>query len=106
MARELLELAVDVVFAGAELGDVVEGTGRFELLHGISAGAHVLGLVDGPLHREADIGHLLADAGRRLGDPHLGLGGRVLGLDDLLLGAERFDLGAQLFLGVRQFLLL
>ena len=106
LAGELLELLVDVVFAGAELGDVVEGARRFELLDRVGACAHVLGLVDRALHRQTDVRHLLADAGRRLGDPHLRLGGRVLRLDDLLLGAEGFDLGAQLFLGVGELLLL
>ncbi len=106
LAGELLELAVDVVFAGAELGDVVEGAGRFELRHRVGARSHVFGLVDGPLHRQPDVGHLLAHAGGRLGDPHLRLRGRVLGLDDLLLGAEGFDLRAQFLLGVGQLLLL
>ena len=106
LAGELLELAVDVVFAGAERGDVVERAGRFELGHGVGARFHVFGLVDRALHRQADVGHLLADAGGGLGDPHLGLGGRVLRLDDLLLGAEGFDLGAQFLLGVGQLLLL
>ncbi len=103
---ELLELAVDVVFAGAERGDVVEGARRFELGDGVGAGLHVFGLVHRALHREADVGHLLAHPGGRFGDPHLRVGGGVLRLDDLLLGAEGFDLGAQLLLGVDQFRLL
>ncbi len=80
--------------------------GGFELGHGVGARAHVFGLVDRALHRQADVGHLLAHAGGGLGDPHLRLGGRVLRLDDLLLGAEGFDLGAQFLLGVGQLLLL
>ena len=74
--------------------------------HRVGAGAHVFGLVHRPLHRQADVGHLLADAGGGLGDPDLGLGGGVLRLDDLLLGAEGFDLGAQFLLGVGELFLL
>ena len=103
---ERRELAVDVVLAGAELREVLEGPRRLELLDRRRARLHVLGLVDRALHREADVGHLLADAGRRLGDPHLRLRGGVLGLDDLLLGPERLDLRAQALLGLGQLLLL
>ena len=91
---------------GAELGQVLERAGGLELLDGVGARLHVLGLVERALHRQADVGHLLADTGRRLGDPDLGLGGRVLGLDDLLLGAELLDLRAQLLLGLGHLLLL
>src|SRR4051794_21889671 len=104
--RELSELAVDVVLAVAERGDVVERAGLLELLDGARARAHVLDLVLGALHREPEVGHLLADAVGGLGDPHLGLGGGVLRLDDLLLGAEGLDLGAQLLLVRDQLLLL
>ena len=93
---QLVQLAVDVVGAGAEREVVVEGACGLELLHRTCAGAHVLGLVQRTLHRHADVGHLLAHAAGGLGDLHLRLGCRVLRLDDLLLGAELLDLGAQL----------
>ena len=102
LGRQLVQLAVDVVAAGAELEVVVEGAGRLELLHRARTGAHVLRLVLRPLHREPDVGHLLAHAGRGLGDLDLGLRGGVLGLDDLLLGPELLELGAQLLLLVDQ----
>ena len=105
-ARQRLQLAVDVVVAGTERGQVLEGPRRLELLDGTRSRLHVLGLVERPLHREPNVGHLLADAGRGLGDPDLRLGRRVLGLDDLLARAELLDLGAQLLLGLGQLLLL
>ena len=103
---QLVQLAVDVVLPRGERELVVERAGGLELVHRVGAGTHVLGLVDRPLHRHADVGHLLAHAGRGLGDLHGGLGGGVLRLDDLLLGAELVDLGAQLLLLVDQRLLL
>ena len=101
-----MELAVDVVLAISELGQVLECAGGFELGDRIGARLHVLGLVLGALDREPEVGHLLAHAVGGLTDADLRLGGGVLRLDDLLLGAERLDLGPQLLLVLRELLLL
>ena len=74
-----VQLAVDVVLRRCRAREVLERPGRLELGDRVGAGAHLLGLVDGALHGQADVGHLLADAGRRLGDPDLRLGGASTG---------------------------
>ena len=96
-------LALDIVLPA---GKVLERPLVDQLVQGVGAGLHLLGLVLGALHRQADVGHLLADARGRLGDPHLGLGGGVLRLDDLLLGAEGLDLRGAASLGLGELLLL
>src|SRR4029079_14155900 len=89
--RELGELAVDVVLARPEGGEVVERPGGLELGHSVGPRAHLLGLVLGALHGQADVGHLLADPGRRLGDAPLRLRRAVLSLADILLRATCRD---------------
>ena len=74
--------------------------------HGAGPRLHLLGLVLGALHRQAEVGHLLAHAAGGLADLDLRLGGGVLRLDDLLLGAEGLDLGAHLLLVLGERLLL
>jgi hypothetical protein len=101
LARELVQLAVDVVLPSPRAVRSSNVPGGLQLADRVGAGAHLLGLVDRALHGQPDVGHLLAHAGRRLGDADLRLRGVVLGLDDLLLGPEGVDLLAQALLGLR-----
>lgn len=88
-----VQLGSDVVLRRA--GRVVQGAGGEQLVDRTGPGLQLLGLVLGPLDRQADVAHLLGDPGERLPDPGLRLGGGVGGLDGLLLGAEGIDLGLQ-----------
>src|SRR3954451_3090590 len=101
-----VELGLDVVAAAERLARVVERSARAELVDGAGTGLHLLGLVLGALHRQADVAHLLGDAGHRLTDLRLRLSRRVGRLDGLLARAERVDLRLQPLRGGGELLLL